>query len=215
MNKRNIALFSSIIVSASVMTACGSGETDQNSSSGADQQQETPEDSIQNMSAQEPGKDETCYYCEMGIPHPEDDHAVFTAQAITQDGERVFFDDSGCVENAEEENEEFAKIWVKDFDSKEWVELDGTSVVYDESLNTPMSYHYAFFKSNEDAKSYADEQDAELASWEDVQEDASERSQDNGMDKDSSDHEDMDMEGHDQDQMDEENHEHSDENHNS
>ncbi|WP_347861478.1 nitrous oxide reductase accessory protein NosL [Salimicrobium sp. PL1-032A] len=191
MNRRNLALFSSLVVSAGVMTACGDSAPDESSSMDTKEQQEAPADSIQDVTAQEPGKNETCYFCEMGIPHPEDEAAVFTAQAITEEGERVFFDDSGCVENAQQENGEFAKVWVKDYDSNEWMELEGTSIVYDESLKTPMSYHYAFFDSDEDAKAYVDGKEAELSTWDDVEEDAVERSQNKEMDMDSSDHEGM------------------------
>ncbi|MDZ5783137.1 nitrous oxide reductase accessory protein NosL [Marinococcus luteus] len=204
MKKKNMVLLSSVLVTTGVMTACG-GETGQGENSGGQnhEQQETQEDrensngdeaaNVDNMTAEEPGKDETCYYCEMGIPHPEDEQSVFTAQAITNEGERVFFDDSGCIENAEkEQGEKFAKVWVKDYNSDEWFELEDATVVSGDSFETPMSYQYAFFEKESDAEAFVEEHEAEVASWEDVQTDAHERAQ--GEDMESTDAEGMNHE---------------------
>ncbi|MDX6152647.1 nitrous oxide reductase accessory protein NosL [Marinococcus sp. PL1-022] len=212
MNKKSMIMLSSMLVTTGIMTSCG-GETGQEENSeGQNQMQEESQEengenasgddtaNIDNMTAEEPGKNETCYYCEMGIPHPEDEQSVFTAQAITNDGERVFFDDSGCVENAEQEqDEEFAKVWVKDYSSDEWTEREGTTVVADNSLETPMSYQYAFFEEEADADAYVEEHEAEAASWEDVQADAHERAQGGSMDHEEMNHEDMDSHDDEQD----------------
>lgn len=122
MNKKYMKVSMVSVLSAMVLGACGNGDTEQ-------EQNENEENGQQGSSEQgagvaeaseprEPEEDEVCIYCNMNIPHDED--SVFTAQAVTEDGERVFFDDSGCLTNAREEaGGSFEKEWVKDHSSNE------------------------------------------------------------------------------------------------
>lgn len=102
----------------------------------------------------EPTKDDKCYFCNMKIYTKDEEMGASTAQAIKADGTHVFFDDSGCITNAEKKyNEKFTKKWVRDYVSKEWVETD-KAVVVKADVTTPMKYNYIFFANEENANKY-------------------------------------------------------------
>lgn len=183
------ALFSMLILQAcnsegSVETANqeNTQETAQNEDAEEHDQETDDELMVSDMQPIEPTSKDICIYCEMGIPHGDDAKALFTGQAITHEGERVFFDDSGCIENAEAElHEQYAKVWVKDFNTNEWIEKDNSYVVHNEELETQMSYKYAFFETEADATQYVEESAAELSDWDNIRSDAAARAKDGGM----------------------------------
>lgn len=179
MNKKNMKISMVSILSAMVLGACGNGDTEEEQNGNEDngQQQGSSEQGTGVADAsepREPEEDEVCMYCNMNIPHDED--SVFTAQAVTEDGERVFFDGSGCLTNAKEEaGGSFEKEWVKDHSSNEWIEAETAHVVEDSELNSPMGYGYAFFEEEVDAEEYVLSDTAEAADWQSVEEDGIER----------------------------------------
>ena len=78
----------------------------------------------------------------------------FTTQAITAEGERVFFDDSGCLLNAERQEEhKFAQAWVRDLETIEW-KTDEEVTIVKADIETPMKYGYAFFGDRQTAEQY-------------------------------------------------------------
>ncbi|MGM9929183.1 MAG: nitrous oxide reductase accessory protein NosL, partial [Bacillus sp. (in: firmicutes)] len=99
------------------------------------------------------------------------DMGSFTAQGVTEDGEHVFFDDSGCLLNYERKTgTELAASWVRDYQTDEWVEADDTVVVKSD-IATPMKYGYAFFSNQEEADAFIAghaDLNAELVTWDDV-----------------------------------------------
>ncbi len=185
LKKTYVALYSTLFISASLLQACQSSEPNDTSSNQVPEEEQQSEnhehdeeeqDNLEAAVPTEPTTKDICIYCEMGIPHGDDPKALFTAQAITADGERLFFDDSGCLENAEAEaSEPFSEAWVKDFTTNEWIQKSESTVVYDENLETQMSYHYAFFQSEDEATSYVEDSDGELSSWDQIKEDAEAR----------------------------------------
>lgn len=181
MKKTYVALYSTLFISASLLQACQSSEPNDTSSIQVPEEEQSDydkedQDNLETAVPTEPTTKDSCIYCEMGIPHGDDPKMLFTAQAITAEGERLFFDDSGCLENAEAEaSEPFSEAWVKDFTTNEWISKSVSTVVYDENLETQMSYHYAFFQFEDEATLYVDESGAELSSWEQIQEDAEAR----------------------------------------
>lgn len=103
---------------------------------------------------------------------------AFTAQAITADGERVFFDDSGCLLNAErQEEQKFAQAWVRDMDTMEWISDEEVTIVKAD-IQTPMKYGYAFFEDQQAAEQYVTENtdlNAAVTDWNAIDEVAYER----------------------------------------
>jgi len=123
---------------------------------------------------EEPTTEDLCYFCNMKIYTKDEEMGVFTAQAIKRDGTHVYFDDSGCLLNAQRKfNEEYVKEWVRDFNTTEWIEADSAVVVKAE-VQTPMKYGYAFFKDEKSAKPYLDDPalNAEVSSWDPIDQEA-------------------------------------------
>ena len=93
----------------------------------------------------------------MKIYTKDEEMGTSTAQAIKADGTHVFFDDSGCMTNAEKKyNEKFTKKWVRDYVTSEWIEAD-KAVVVKADVTTPMKYNYIFFANEESANKYIKE----------------------------------------------------------
>jgi len=174
------------LLAALTMSACGDEEADTNTTkeietlSIASNNDDNPHEKINDHDPTEPDHDEVCAFCNMKVYGSSDSMGVFTAQAITQSGERVFFDDSGCLLNQQRKTgEEFVASWVKDLEAKEWIEVEKSSVVK-AAIETPMKYGYAFFSSPEQADAYVNdntELQAEHVTWEQIDEVANERYQ--------------------------------------
>ena len=102
----------------------------------------------------------------------------FTTQAITAEGERVFFDDSGCLLNAERQEEhKFAQAWVRDLETIEW-KTDEEVTIVKADIETPMKYGYAFFGDRQTAEQYVIENavlNATITDWSAIDEVAYER----------------------------------------
>ena len=135
---------------------------------------------IEAISPSEPSDGEKCGFCEMMVYGKDDAMGAFTAQAITTDGNRVFFDDSGCLLNGQRpETVDYAVMYVRDADTLEWIEKDDAIVVKSE-VATPMKYGFTFHSDEESADSYIEEhagEHAALSSWEDIDKIADERYQ--------------------------------------
>ncbi|MBB6445372.1 nitrous oxide reductase accessory protein NosL [Bacillus benzoevorans] len=126
---------------------------------------------------QEPTAEDLCYFCNMKIYTEDEEMGVFTAQAVKEDGTHVYLDDSGCLLNAERKfNENFTSSWVRDYNTKEWIDAE-SAVVVKADVQTPMKYGYAFFKDKESANKYMSENQTNgvLSSWKDIDTEAEKR----------------------------------------
>lgn len=159
MKKLSIMILSMILLF--VFTGCSS-EKDQGTTQNKDTQStetktNTKADQTATNEPIEPTHDDHCYFCNMKIYTKDEEMGASTAQAIKADGTHVFFDDSGCITNAEKKyNEKFTKKWVRDYETKEWVEAD-KAVVVKANVTTPMKYNYIFFANKENANKYIKE----------------------------------------------------------
>ncbi|WAA08741.1 nitrous oxide reductase accessory protein NosL [Fervidibacillus albus] len=97
---------------------------------------------------------DTCEVCNMAVADNE-----FATQVVMENGKSYVFDDIGCMFVWLDENgdEDVAASFVRDFDTKEWIELEEATYVYDETVKTPMAYNVISFKDAEDAQTYLDE----------------------------------------------------------
>lgn len=202
----------SAIIAVFVMSACGttddaSGDVDNNES----QSEENVDNGIEAENEEtlatpkEPTESDMCAFCNMVVYDQEHEMGVFSAQAVNADGENIFFDDSGCLLNMERKTEEtFETKWVRDYVTDEWLEIDDATVVYGD-FATPMKYGYAFFKDENEANKFIEENsdlNAVISSWEDIDNEANERymkkmQNENGDDHDMHDHhEETDHEDH-------------------
>lgn len=162
------------------LTACGDDETTKKQST-KDDQETTAIDNNTNSNdtdeqvavhtPTEPDHDQVCAFCNMKIFGSSDPLGAFTAQAITADGERVFFDDSGCLLNAErQEEQKFAQSWVRDLNTMDWTSDEDVTIVKAD-IQTPMKYGYAFFSDSEAAEQYVNDNanlNAAMTDWDAV-----------------------------------------------
>lgn len=123
----------------------------------------------------EPTVADECAFCQMVVYGESDEMGAFTAQAINEDGDHLFFDDSGCLPNMERKlKKEFSVTWVRDYTTMEWIEIKDAVVVKGD-FQTPMKYGYVFFKDDVEAelfiKNNADK-NAVISSWEEVDSEA-------------------------------------------
>lgn len=105
---------------------------------------------------QEPTEDTLCEMCNMKVYEKDHEMGKYSAQAIKADGSIAFYDDIGCLLNAEIAHNEKNDKYVRDFNTLEWVLVEDATIVKTD-LKTPMNWGYAFFKNEEDAQKFIDE----------------------------------------------------------
>lgn len=124
---------------------------------------------------QEPTEDTICYMCNMKVYMRDHEQGVFSAQAIREDGELVFYDDIGCLLNDEYVNNVSNEKFVRDYTTLNWFNVDEAYVVKTD-LKSPMNWGYIFFKSEAEANDYiAQNEKAGLATLQQVRDEAIER----------------------------------------
>jgi copper chaperone NosL len=106
-----------------------------------------------------------CYTCHMGI---EDEQAA--TQSILTDGTPRFFDDVGCMlMYLQDTDDEVEVSYVMDHNAGEWIDLSDAYFVHDENIQTPMSYGFIAFSSEQEAEEFiADNGNGELLTGEEI-----------------------------------------------
>ncbi|MGM9943774.1 MAG: nitrous oxide reductase accessory protein NosL [Lysinibacillus sp.] len=102
---------------------------------------------------QEPTEDTICEMCNMVVYTKEHELGVFSAQAIKADGSISFYDDIGCLLNAEVANNEENDKYVRDYNTLDWALVDDVTIVKTE-IKSPMNWGYIYFVNKEDADKY-------------------------------------------------------------
>ncbi|MFJ7983243.1 hypothetical protein ACIQ1D_23630 [Lysinibacillus xylanilyticus] len=126
---------------------------------------------------QEPKEDTICEMCvgEMKVYMKDEEMGEFTTQAIKEDGTIAFYDDIGCLVNAEVANNEKNEKFVRDFNTKDWVKVDDATIVKTD-LKSPMNWGYVYFNDKADADKYiADNPAAHVEELQKIKDDALER----------------------------------------
>ncbi len=100
---------------------------------------------------------DVCAVCKMTIT--DDQHAT---QIILNSGKSLKFDDIGDLHVWLDKNnqDDINVIYVRDFNTKEWIELEDSFYLYDESFKTPMGFGVYSFKTKADAEKYSSEHGA-------------------------------------------------------
>lgn len=171
---KRLILFLSAFALLLILAACGADEkakddnnnnntTEQSENSGntaekTDENNKSTGNDIQDKIAllKEPDENTVCEMCNMKVYEKTHEMGKFSAQAIKADGSNAFYDDIGCLLNAEIKFNEKNDKFVRDFNTLEWILVDDATIVKTD-LKTPMNWGYAFFKSEEDAKKYIEE----------------------------------------------------------
>ena len=165
---------------ALVLVACGDEETKSPDQPNADNQTQQVEQAVekdwtQDARLQEPTEDTVCAMCNMKVYTKDHEMGVFSAQAIKADGSVVFYDDIGCLLNAEFANMEVNEKFVRDYNTLNWFNVEQAYIVKT-TLKSPMNWGYIFFKYEDDANKYiAENEGSELTSYTKVRQEALER----------------------------------------
>ncbi|QSB11123.1 hypothetical protein JTI58_05600 [Lysinibacillus fusiformis] len=167
-----------------VLAACGSEkaqvEENEVGQEAMQNESETVKNSVQVASLvdtrlQEPKEDTICEMCNMKVYMKDHEMGVFSAQAIKEDGTIAFYDDIGCLLNAEVANEEKNEKFVRDFVTKDWAKIEDATIVKTE-LKSPMNWGYIYFVDKAEADKYMQENPkAYVEELQKIKEDALER----------------------------------------
>ena len=97
--------------------------------------------------------EDICSFCRMAFSDP-----AFASEIITDRGEALKFDDIGCMERYTQMAKEtaIAAIFVKDFETKEWIQI-GKSTIVTTNLATPMGSGKIAFADSMRANAYLQE----------------------------------------------------------
>lgn len=104
-------------------------------------------------------ENDTCAICNMQVLDNE-----FATQVVQENGKSLVFDDIGCMYKWMDENndKELKAEFVRDYNSKEWIQVDDATYVYDEKIKTPMAYNVISFKDKADAEKFIDENQGKI-----------------------------------------------------
>ena len=165
---------------ALILAACGGEETKAPEQSNTEDQTQQVEQAVekdwtQDARLQEPTEETVCAMCNMKVYTKDHEMGVFSAQAIKADGSIVFYDDIGCLLNAEFANVEVNEKFVRDYNTLNWFNVEQAYIVKT-NLKSPMNWGYIFFKYEDDADKYiAENEGSELTSYTKVRQEALER----------------------------------------
>ncbi|MEK4949114.1 nitrous oxide reductase accessory protein NosL [Bacillus sp. FSL W8-1127] len=110
-------------------------------------------------------KTDTCEYCHMGIMDNQ-----YATEAVLANNKTMKFDDLGCMYKwiSENKDQKIQAKFVRDFNTKKWLEAEKATYVYAKSLKTPMSYNVVAFKNKNDAQSFAKKNNGTVLSYDDL-----------------------------------------------
>lgn len=156
-------------LAVSLLSACG---TTDNATTDTGSTTKTTQDDgktvVDGVTLKEPAKDEVCAFCNMMVHQKTADMGAFTAQAVDEKGKNLFFDDAGCMLNYEREHDVTLDKYVRNYDDKDWMQLEDAVVVKGD-IKTPMKYGFAYFKDEDAATAFIDEHsEAEIVAVSDI-----------------------------------------------
>jgi copper chaperone NosL len=97
--------------------------------------------------------EDMCAFCKMAISEKQ-----YAAEFLNRDGDVFKFDDIGCMANyiAEKKaGDSIAAYYVVDFDSKQWLKAEGSSLIASTNFHTPMGGGMVAFKDQSRAEAAA------------------------------------------------------------
>ncbi|TKI53177.1 hypothetical protein FC756_25215 [Lysinibacillus mangiferihumi] len=173
-----------VLATLLILTACGTEKAEvkeeKTNSEVASKESEVKDESVQVASLvdsrlQEPQEDTVCEMCNMKVYMKDHEMGVFSAQAIKADGTIAFYDDIGCLVNAEVANNEKNDKFVRDYNTKDWAKVEDVTIVKTD-LKSPMNWGYIYFINKADADKYlAENPTAHVEELQKIKDDALER----------------------------------------
>lgn len=159
--KKILVLFVSLIM---LLAACGSKEETKKEEDTKKATEKTveKETKVDGFTLKEPEEDTKCAACDMKVYQKNHKHGKYSAQAIGEDGKNYFFDDLFCLLNYERKSGKKMKArFVRDHNSLEWVNVDKANFVKGK-IKTPMNVGIASFKTEKEAKAFAEKFEAKV-----------------------------------------------------
>lgn len=153
-----LLLLSMLVVIGLIACSQDDAATDENEDADVAESEEVADDQsleVMNEFAPADVKDtDVCEVCAMHVANNE--HAT---QIVLENKRSLMFDDIGCLFKwiADNGEDDIGAAYVRDFNSSEWILLDNSYFVFDESIQTPMAYGVISFENEADAQSYIDE----------------------------------------------------------
>ncbi|GAB2562067.1 nitrous oxide reductase accessory protein NosL [Gracilibacillus alcaliphilus] len=153
--KKFSLLFTFLTMFTLILAACGDND---NTDEGENTEAEDTESAEATELAYEPepidpDKD-VCVVCGMAIA--DDEHAT---QIILKNEKSLKYDDIGDMFVWLEENgeDDIGAKFVRDFHTREWIQLEDATFVHDEEISTPMGFGVISFKDSQEAEEYIEE----------------------------------------------------------
>jgi copper chaperone NosL len=107
---------------------------------------------------------DVCTHCGMIISEE-----AYAAGLVSSDGETAIFDDIGeMIDVVQDEGVNERRVWVKDFESLEWLDGIRSFYVLSDTLITPMGSGVVAFADRPDAEAFADEHAGTVMTWEEI-----------------------------------------------
>lgn len=103
---------------------------------------------------------ESCAFCRMKIATSE-----FESQALTATGRHVHFDSIECLSAwALKQETPPRKRWVKDFETRNWLDMNTASIARSDAAHSPMALNLAAFADTPKAAAFVKKNGGELLS---------------------------------------------------
>ncbi|MFC0296789.1 nitrous oxide reductase accessory protein NosL [Geobacillus jurassicus] len=99
-------------------------------------------------------KNDKCDFCHMAVGNNQ-----FATELVLKNGKVLKFDDIGCMYQwmKEHKNETVEAMFVRDYETNDWLEADQATYVYDQTIRTPMAYNVISFKDEDKAKKFVEQ----------------------------------------------------------
>ncbi len=109
---------------------------------------------------------DTCAICNMQVMNSQ-----FATEVILTNDKVQKFDDIGCMYEwlGNNGSDDVAAQFVRDYHTKDWIQGDQATYVYNQHVKTPMSYNVISFASSDDAEQFIAENEGELLTYDDLQ----------------------------------------------
>lgn len=112
-----------------------------------------------------------CAECKMTVADNQ-----FAAEYFDEAGEVYKFDDMGCLARyVSEKGLTKGTLFVRDFDSKEWIQVKDAYFAVSEAIETPMGYGFLSFGKKEDRDRFIKEKTGMEITWSDLKQKALEK----------------------------------------
>lgn len=116
---------------------------------------------------------DVCNACSMMVQDNQ-----YSSQIVTSSGEAYKFDDVGCMAMYINDNQPDGQSYVRDFYTKEWVDIENALFITTKDVETPMNYGFISFASSANLEKFLSESSGTEVTWDDVLETMKDRMSD-------------------------------------